>query len=46
MTTGFQQQQSTYVPMPRAAPRPQHGGAGRPVDAAPSPPTPETRSFR
>ena len=46
MTTGFQHQQSTYVPMPRAAPRPQHGGAGRPVEAPASRPVPEPRSFR
>jgi hypothetical protein len=46
MTTGFQQQQSTYVPMPRAAPRPQHGGAGRPVETPASRPSPEQRSFR
>jgi hypothetical protein len=46
MTTGFQQQQSSYVPMPRAAPRPQHGGAGRPVEAPANRPASEQRSFR
>ena len=46
MTTGFQHQQSNYVPMPRAAPRPQHGAAGRPVEAPAHRPAPEQRGFR
>lgn len=46
MTTGFQQQQSSYVPMPRAAPRPQHGACGKPADPPVTRPAPAERSFR